>query len=123
MEIHTASPKGSPVIVTVLYIVIAFGAFAGLAGLIIFLAKAHLSSLVNQVGIWKARFEPKPAVLGNCDSLDQKLLWEVDVPRAVAGGQNVLATLDINSDAVSDIIMGFGTGSSSNLPHNTQKSK
>ena len=123
MEIHTASPKGSPVIVTVLYIVIAFGAFAGLAGLIIFLAKAHLSSLVNQVGIWKARFDPKPAVLGNCDSLDQKLLWEVDVPRAVAGGHNVLATLDINSDAVSDIIMGFGTGLSSNLPRNMQQSK
>jgi tetrahydromethanopterin S-methyltransferase subunit C len=37
-------------------------------------------------------------------------LWEVDVPRTVTGGQNVLAALNINSDAVIEIIMGFGTG-------------
>lgn len=29
MEIHTASPKGSPLLITVLYVAIAIGAIAG----------------------------------------------------------------------------------------------
>jgi len=39
MEIHTASPKGSPFLITVLYVIIALGAVTGVYFIIHFLPK------------------------------------------------------------------------------------
>jgi hypothetical protein len=132
MEIHTASPKGSPILITVLYVTIALGAVTGvfifknclllkkhgikislsttgLTGLVIFLAKSHLSNFVQRVSIWKPLKSGVPFA-EPCDSFVEEAVWEVNIPHAISQGQKVLTSVDINKDSIEDIILGFDSG-------------
>ncbi|XP_046637856.1 uncharacterized protein LOC124316141 [Daphnia pulicaria] len=109
MEIHTASPKGSPFLITILYVTIALGAVTGLTGLVIFLAKSHLSNFVQRVSIWKPTKSGVPFA-EPCDSFVEEAVWEVNIPHAISQGQKVLTSVDINKDSIEDIIIGFDSG-------------
>ena len=82
--------------------------YQGLTGLVIFLAKSHLPTLVQRVSIWK----PKNSVPLSepCDSFVEETLWEVNLSHAISQGQKVLTSVDINSDSIEDIIIGFDSG-------------
>ncbi|KAK4010567.1 hypothetical protein OUZ56_019711 [Daphnia magna] len=109
MEIHTASPKKSPILITVLYVTIALGAVTGLTGLVIFLAKSHLANFVQRVSIWKPNRSVAP-LTEPCDSFVEEAVWEVNIPHAISEGQKVLTSVDINKDSIEDIIIAFDSG-------------
>ena len=78
--------------------------------------KSHVSELIRHVSVWKSR-QPSnatPQYMPVCDAFNQETIWESDIPHAISAGgngQKVVATLNVNSDAVADLIVGFGTGS------------
>lgn len=81
----------------------------GLTGLVIFLAKSHLSNFVQRVSIWKPLKSGVPFA-EPCDSFVEEAVWEVNIPHAISQGQKVLTSVDINKDSIEDIILGFDSG-------------
>lgn len=81
----------------------------GLTGLVIFLAKSHLPTLVSQVGIWRSSKEKAP-LPEPCISFVEEVIWDVNLPHAIAQGQKVVTAVDINGDNVDDVVVGFDAG-------------
>lgn len=84
----------------------------GLTGLVIFLAKAHLPTLVSQVGLWRSGSKDKGGSFPEpCNSLAEEAIWDVNLPHAISYGQKVMTTADFNLDGVDDVVIGFDSGS------------
>ena len=78
----------------------------GLAGVVVFLSKSHY--VMDRLSLWLP--SSKTVLSEPCTSLQEELVWEVNLPHAISQGQNVVTSLDMNNDTIEDIIIGYDSG-------------